>query len=140
MAVNTTRFGPGTFTIGTAPGTDYSCQVQSMGLVVNKDEGDPITTLCGDGVPGSIGYDYTLDGTVLQDLAASSGLIEYTWTNKGQTVPFEFVPATSAATEVAGNLIVDPLPIGTSDGEYGDVLTSGFSFSVVGEPTITWPA
>ena len=139
MAVQITRFGPGTFTIGTAPGTDFSCQVESMGLTPNKNEGDTITTLCGDSVPGSITYDYALEGTVLQDLAATSGLIEFSWTNKGVPVEFDFTPATSAVTSVSGTVIMDPLAIGTSDGAVGDVLTSDFSWTLVGDPTITWP-
>lgn len=137
MAVNVVRFGPGEFTLGTAPGTDHSCQVQSMGVNVNKDEGDPITVLCGDQVPGSITYTYALAGSVLQDIATASGLIEYTWTHEGESVPFTFVPAEDAAS-VAGTIIVDPLPIGTSDGEYGDILTSDFEWSCVGKPTVTW--
>jgi len=138
MAVSVTRFGPGLFTVGTAPGTDYSCQVQSMGVVPNKTEGDTIQTLCGDSVPGSITYDFTLDGTVLQDLAVTTGLVEFTWTNQGAPIPFEFTPSTSAITKVTGTVIIDPLAIGTADGAVGDVLTSDFSWSCVGVPTVTW--
>lgn len=140
MAVNVSRFGPGTFKLGTAPGTDFSCQVQSMALVPTKDEGDPITTLCGDSVPGSISYDYALEGTILQDLAAASGIAKFTWTNIGVAVPFEFVPVTAAVTKVAGTVIVDPMEIGTSDGAVGDVLTSDISWACVGMPVLTWPA
>lgn len=138
MAVNVTRFGPGLFKLGTAPGTDYSCQVQSCALNPTKDEGDTITTLCGDSVPGSITYTYALEGTVLQDLAVAAGIAKYSWTNKGAAVAFEFTPSTTAVTKVAGTVIMDPLAIGTSDGEVGDVLTSDFSWSCVGTPTITW--
>src|SRR6187401_732883 len=134
MAVSVTRFGPGLFKLGTAPGTDYSCQVQSMGVIPNKDEGDTIQTLCGDSVPGSIVYDFTLEGTILQDLAIATGLVKFTWTNKGVAVPFEFTPSTAAITKVTGTVIVDPLSIGTSDGAIGDVLTSDFSWACVGIP------
>jgi hypothetical protein len=140
MTVRVVRFGPGTFTLGTTPGTDYSCQVQSIGLVVNKDEGDSITTLCGDSVPGSISYDYSLEGTVLQDYTEATGLVQFTWANKGQPVEFAFTPSTTAGASVAGTVIVDPLSIGTADGAVGDVLTSDFAFACVGEPTPTWPA
>lgn len=138
MAVSPTRFGPGLFKLGTAPGTDYSCQVQSLALTVNKDEGDTIQTLCGDSVPGSLTYDYSLEGTVLQDLAIAAGLAKYTWTNKGLAVPFEFTPTTAAITKVAGTVVVDPISIGTSDGAVGDILTSDIDWAVVGTPTITW--
>lgn len=139
MAVKVVRFGPGTFNLGTAPGTDHSCQVQSMGVNVNKTEGDTIQTLCGDSVPGSITYDYALEGTFLQDFTAAAGLVEFSWTNAGQPIDFDFTPATSATTTVSGTVIVDPLAIGTSDGQVGDVLTSDFSWTLVGTPTITWP-
>jgi len=139
MAVNVTRFGPGLFTLGTAPGTDFSCQVQSMGVVPNKDEGDTITVLCGDSVPGSIQYDFSLEGVVLQDLAIASGLVQFSWENQGEPVAFDFTPATGAVTKVTGTVIIDPLEIGTSDGSFGDVLTSDFSWSCVGAPTPTWP-
>jgi hypothetical protein len=138
MAVSVTRFGPGLFTVGTAPGTDYSCQVQSMGVIPNKNEGDTIQTLCGDSVPGSIVYDFVLEGTVLQDLAVAAGLVKFTWTNQGMPVAFEFTPSTSAITKVAGTVVIDPLAIGTADGAVGDVLTSDFSWSCVGKPTVTW--
>lgn len=138
MAANVTRYGPGLFKLGTAPGTDYSCQVQSLGVISNKDVGDTIQTLCGDSVPGSIVYDFTLDGTVLQDLAISTGLVKYSWTNQGVAVAFEFTPSTGAITKVTGTVIMDPLNIGTADGSVGDVLTSPFSWSCVGTPVVTW--
>ena len=138
MAVSVTRFGPGVFKLGTAPGTDYTCQVQSMGVIPTKDEGDTIQTLCGDSVPGSIVYDFALEGTVLQDLAVATGLVKFTWTNKGLPIPFEFTPSTGAVTKVAGTVIIDPLAIGTADGAVGDVLTSDFSWACVGVPTPTW--
>jgi hypothetical protein len=138
MAVEPVRFGVGTFTLGGTPGTDFSCQVQSMGLNVDKDEGDTITTLCGDTVPGSITYTYTLAGTVLQDIATASGLVQYTWTHAGEQVDFTFTPSTSATTAIAGTVTVDPLSIGTSDGAFGDVLTSDFEWPTVGKPVVTW--
>lgn len=138
MAVQSVRFGVGTFTLGTAPGTDFSCQVQSMGLNVDKDEGDTITVLCGDQVPGSITYAYTLAGTVLQDIAFASGLVEYTWVHAGEQVDFEFVPSTTATASIAGKVVVDPLSIGTSDGEFGDILTSDFEWTCAGKPDVTW--
>jgi len=141
MPINSTRFGPGTFKLGpTASALDFSCQVQSMGVNPSKDEGDTITTLCGDSIPGSVTYANVLAGTFLQDLAVADGLIQYSWEHKGETAEFEFVPATTATTGATGSVVVDPLPFGTSDGAFGDVLTSDFEWSMVGDPTFTWPA
>jgi hypothetical protein len=109
-----------------------------MAVNVEKDEGDALTVLCGDSVPGSIKYNYTLAGTVLQDLI-TAGLSAYTWTNAGKAVVFEFVPQTGAtAHKVAGNVVIDPMAIGTSDGEFGDVMTADVEWSIVGTPTVTW--
>lgn len=138
MAVNAVRFGPGTLKLGELPGTDFSCQVQSLGVNVEKDEGDPVRVLCGDSVPGAISYTYTLAGTLLQDFI-ESGLQAFTWTNAGVQVPFEYVPNTGATgTKVVGMVVMDPMAYGTSDGEYGDVLTADVEWSCVGQPEITW--
>lgn len=140
MSVNVVRFGPGTLTLGTAPGTDFSCQVQSLGVNVDKDEGDAITVLCGDTVPGSVEYTYTLAGTLLQDLI-TGGIVEYSWDNAGEAVPFDYAPASAlAAHKVVGTVVVDPMSIGTSDGEFGDVLTSDIEWACVGKPDVTWGA
>ena len=61
------------------------------------------------------------------------------WTNAGEAVPFIYVPATAeTALSVEGNVIVDPMSIGTSDGEFGDVLTSDVEWACVGKPDVTW--
>jgi hypothetical protein len=138
MTVKVARFGPGTLKLGTTPGTDFSCQVQSMGLNVEKDQGDTIVVLCGDSVPGGITYTYVLAGTVLQDLI-TAGLSEYSWTNAGKTVDFDFTPLTGATSQkVVGKIVMDPISIGTSDGEFGDVMTADVEWSCVGKPTVTW--
>jgi hypothetical protein len=138
MAVKVVRFGPGTLSLGVAPGTDFSCQVQSLGVNVDKNEGDPITVLCGDQVPGSIDYTYKLAGTLLQDLV-TSGIVEYSWTNAGTAVPFEYVPSTGVTgLSIAGEIVIDPMSLGTSDGAFGDVLTSDVEWTCVGKPDVTW--
>lgn len=138
MTTKATRFGPGTLKLGTAPGTDYACQVQAMKLDPVKDEGDPLKTLCGDTTPGGISYTYKLEGKLLQDYAAS-GINQYAWTNRGKSVAFEFTPNTAALAKWTGTVVVDPMTVGTSDGELGDVMTADISWSVVGEPVPTWP-
>lgn len=140
MPANVVRFGPGTFKLGpTVTQLTFDCQVQSMGVNVNKNTGDSVTVLCGDTVPGSITYDYVLAGTFLQDIGTADGIVQHSWDNKGVTEDFEFVPATSAATSVTGKVIIDPLPVGASGGAFGDVLTSDFEWSMVGDPVFTWP-
>lgn len=139
MAPKPVRFGPGTFKLGTAPGTDFSCSVQKMGVNPEKDEGDPIKLLCGDSIPGSISYSFSLAGTILQDIGAASGLAQFCWNNMGVSVPFTYTPSTTATTAISGSVILDPVALGTSDGEVGDVLVSDVEFAIVGTPTVTWP-
>lgn len=139
MAPKPVRFGPGTFKLGTAPGTDFSCSVQKMGVNPEKDEGDPIKLLCGDSIPGSISYSFSLAGTILQDIGAASGLAQFCWNNMGVSVPFTYTPSTTATTAISGSVILDPVALGTSDGEVGDVLVSDVEFAIVGTPVVTWP-
>ena len=140
MTANVVRYGPGTFTLGDeATGTAYECQIQSMGIGVNKNTGDTITAMCGDQIVGSITYDYVLAGTALQDFNVAAGLVEYSWTHKGESVPFTFTPTTSAVAVASGVIVMDPLPFGDSAAAYGDILTSDFEWSIQGEPEFDWP-
>jgi hypothetical protein len=138
MPANSVRLGPGTLTFGeTGTPFDASCQLASGVVAWDKDADDPIRVLCGDTVAGNVTYTATLSGTFLQDLTEQTGLVNYTWENKGVTVPFEFVPNTAAGATVTGNLTIDPLDVG-SDDEYGSVMQSDFEWDVVGEPLLTW--
>jgi hypothetical protein len=139
MTANSVRFGPGTFTLGAVPGTSFDCQVQSMGVNVDKSTGDDVPVLCGDVILGTSTYAYTLAGTVLQDYAVAAGIVEYSWAHIGETVPFTFTPSTAAVTAISGELVMDPLSIGDSGAAFGDVLTSDFEWAIQGKPTVAWP-
>src|SRR5262245_56195578 len=98
MAYNVTKFGPGTITLGSAtpgPIVDFSCQLINATVEWDKDKDDDVTTLCGDVVPGSTTYTATITGTLFQDVGVATGILEYSWDHKGETVPFEFVPNTA---------------------------------------------
>ena len=133
MPISSYKMGPGSFTIGAAP-LDVSCQVTS--LVVTPTENvtteDAVHVLCGDVLPASdtADYTFTVSGTVLQDLAAS-GIVDYTWTNMGDEVPFEFVPSTADARSVTGTCRVVPLTIG---GDVSSRPTSDFEWACIGTP------
>ena len=90
------KLGPGTVKIGDV-GTevDFSCQVTAAHVDAEVDEGDEVTVLCGDVIPGSRTYTYQFAGTLLQDLT-DDGIVAFSWANKGEEVPFEFVPLTDA--------------------------------------------
>lgn len=141
MAVETTRLGPGTLTL-TAPGAtptplDVSCQLANAVVAASKDEDDPITVLCGDTAAGAVRYTYTLGGTFLQDLAKATGVVAFSWANKGVACDFAFEPSTTAGASVTGSITVDPLDIGSTE-DYGAVMQSDFEWSVVGEPVVAF--
>ena len=138
MTAVSTKLGPGTLTLGeTGTEQDASCQLTGAVVAWDKDKADDITVLCGDVVGGGTTYTAKLSGTFLQDLTADDGIVAFTWANKGVQVPFTFTPNTEAGATVAGNLIVDPIDVGSTD-DYGSTMTSDFEWDCVGEPTLTF--
>jgi hypothetical protein len=133
MPIESYKMGPGSFTIGSTP-FDVSCQVTS--LTVNPTENvtteAAVHTLCGDTLPASdtVDYSFTVSGSVLQDLAAA-GVVDYTWTNMGDEVPFVFVPNTVEDRSVTGTCRLVPLTIG---GDVSTRPTSDFEWAIIGTP------
>lgn len=135
-AGDTYKLGPGTLTIG-ATGTEFdaSCLVNNCTLAADKDEGDSVTKLCGDVVPGSVTYSYTLSGNADIDISDPDGLFMMSQEQKGAQLPFVFTPNTEAGNAASGTLVLDPLDFGGD--ETGEIMTSDFEFTVVGDPTFT---
>jgi hypothetical protein len=126
----------GSLTLGTTP-LDVSCQVTacSVNPTENVTSEDAIHVLCGDVLPATdtVDYTFTLSGNMLQDLA-TGGVVDYTWDNMGQEVPFIFVPDDTGVDKVEGTCRVIPLVIG------GDVPSrpgSDFEWAIIGTPTFT---
>ena len=129
------KLGPGTVSIGeTGTEIDFSCQVTAAHVDWTEDAEDSVTVLCGESVPGSRTYESVFAGTLLQDLGATEGIVEFTWTHKGEQVPFKFVPSTAAGKQVTGELILTPLTVGGD--EAGANMTSDFEFPIVGDPIL----
>ena len=128
------KLGPGTLTVGEV-GTevDASCLINNAKITNEKDETDSTTKLCGTVKPGNITYTYALEGNVDVDPAVADGLFRLCDEHAGEQVPFTYVPNTADGTQAAGTLILDPLDFGADN--YGDDMTSDFSFSLVGKPT-----
>lgn len=129
MAVKSYKLGPGTLTLGAAP-LDVSGQVRSCR--VNPSENvtttEAVPVLTGEELPAEdeVTYTSTLEVTLLQDLTAA-GIVDYSWTNAGDEVPFSFVPSTVEGREVSGTVRVVPIAIG------GDVRTrptSDFTWTI----------
>jgi hypothetical protein len=135
MPATTVKLGPGLLTIGeTGTPVDFTCQVIGARVDWSVDADDPVQVLCGDSVPGDRTYSAALSGSLFQDLGATTGIVDYSWTHKGEEVPFTFVPSTVAGQEVSGTLIVDPLSVGGD--EAGANMTSDFEWAIVGEPVL----
>lgn len=134
MPIQTYKPGPGTFTLGTVP-LDVACQVTSLAVEPSEsvDAADRVDVLCGETLEGdeTVTVGYRLKGNLLQDLAAA-GVVDYSWTNASDVVPFSYVPSTALAREVSGFVRVVPLKIG------GDVkvrATSDLDWQIIGTPT-----
>ena len=68
-----------------------------------------------------------------------TGVVAFSWTNKGKACAFDFEPNTDAGCSVSGEVTVDPLDIGSTE-DYGAVMTADFEWSIVGEPAVAFPA
>lgn len=127
------KLGPGSLKLGeTGTDLDLSCQMTEVRITWDTDEGDSVSVLCGDTIPGDDTYTATLEGTVMQDFSAG-GVIDYSWSNKGAVVPVEFVPTTGNA-EVRGRVKITPIDMG---GEVNKKNDSDLSWVFVGEPEFT---
>jgi hypothetical protein len=130
------KLGPGLVTIGeTGTPVDFSCQVTACTVAWEVKADDPVTVLCGDSIPGARTYSAKATGTLFSDVGLASGIVAYSWEHKGETVPFVFVPNDEAATQVTGNVIMDPLSVGGDTA--GANMTSDFDWAFVGEPALS---
>lgn len=136
MAVIASKVKEGTLTFGTTP-KDFSCQAINVRIEPNHESEDGVETLCGDREPDSLTTSYGLMGSLVQDFTAVSGFVEYTYTNNGVEVAFEFTPTSAAAPKVAGTCQIRAVVYG---GDVSARATSDFEFPIVTGPTFTWPA
>lgn len=135
MPIQSYKLGPGTLKLGPAVGgLDVSCQVRTCRVVPSENvtTTDDIPVLCGETLKGdsTATYTYVLEGTLLQDLAAA-GVVDYSWTNKGAAIAFEFIPSTATARKVTGTVRMAPLAIG---GDVNTRPTSDFSWACTVDP------
>lgn len=135
MAVQSYKMGPGTLTLGTAGAEDVSAQVTNARVEPAEEvtTTDAIPVLSGEEIPAEddVTHAFTLAGTFLQDITLG-GVIDYTWTNAGDTVDFVFIPNTTAARQVSGQCRLVPLTVG---GDVKSRPTTDFSWKVIGTPT-----
>jgi hypothetical protein len=132
--ISSTPFGPGTLTLGdTASVLDASCQVENAKVNWDSNKDDDVTMLCGDILPGATTLTATLAVTVVQDLAADAGLVQYSYDNRGLAVPFEFVPSTDVGFTVSGTVTMVPIAVG-ADEPGVKPMVSDIEWACIGEP------
>lgn len=136
MTVNKTPLGPGTLVLGDV-GTplDISCQIIHALIEWEKDKDDDVVVLCGDVAAGATTYTASITGELFQDVDDPAGILATSWSNKGEETPFVFTPNTAAGTAAEGVLVLDPIDFGGDESKSN--MTSDFTWSIVGEPTLT---
>ena len=134
MTVNITRLGPGVLTFGeTGSLSTWSSQVTKCSVVPQVKTDDPVPVLSGESAPGDRTEAFSIKGTLLQDLGATASISEWTWTHRGETMPFKFVPNNAKGKAVLGECTIEATEIG---GEVSASATADFEFACTSAPSI----
>lgn len=132
------RVVKGVLTLGTTPGTDFSCQPTNIRVTpTTDDDGDPVEVLCGDTVPAGKKESWVLAGTAIQDFDNAEGFLSYCFDNALTTVPFSWQPNITGAPTWEGSVLIEALEEG---GDVNTRITTDFEFDVIGRPTRTYAA
>lgn len=133
MPVKGYKVGPGELTFGTGIGLrDFTAQVTSAAIDWSENVEDDVPTLDGGQLEGDASYTATLSGTMVQDVS-ETGVVDWSWTNKGARLPFSYTPNTDEDAAFTGVCRIKPLKAG------GDVRTrptADFEFACIGEPVM----
>jgi hypothetical protein len=117
---------------------DMSCQITNVRITsAYSDDGDPVTTLCGDSLPAPRKLDgHKMEGTIVQDFGATGSVVDWMWAHDLEIVAYEYVPNAVDAPTIAGNLQVE-IAAETYGGDVNARLTSDFVWNLQGKPTFT---
>ena len=134
MTIKKYAVGEGVLTVGPPETAQVmTAQIEEAHIEWSEDVPDARKVLSGEELQQKAKYTATLTGTVIQDLS-DAGLVEWTWTHKGETHPFTFSPAAATGREITGDLRVGPLDVGGEVDE--DAPTSDLSWACIGEPVL----
>lgn len=127
------KIGPGLLQIGEA-GTAVDLAARCSGATIKwkKDAEDSEQMLSGDIEAGDTTYSAQLTAKLKQGDLSASGLVAFTWTNKGTQLPFVYRPY-SDGPSITGELVVDPIDAG---GDVGTKPTSDITWDCIGEPVL----
>jgi hypothetical protein len=142
--INESRLINGTLTLTATGGVgtplDMSCQVTNARITsAYSDDGDHVTTLCGDTKPPPRKLDgHKLEGTIVQDFdidEATGGVIAFLWAHDLEVVAYEYTPNDTSPV-ISGNLQVE-IPGDTYGGDVNKRITSDFAWNLQEKPTFT---
>jgi hypothetical protein len=127
------KMGPGLLSFGATGGAvDVSSIVTKCATKWKADADDDTVTLSGAVIAGERKYSCQLAFTAYQDDMSTGGLIDFSWSHKGQTVPFMFTPR-NGGRSISGDVVVDPVDVG---GDTNSKNTSDVTWDCVGEPDL----
>lgn len=127
------KLGPGVCQIGAVGSAlDFAPRATKAAITWKEKATDDTVVLSGDVMDGNTTYDATLELTVFQDDLTTGGLVDYSWAQRGQVVPFTFTPY-EGGRSVTGNVKVSPLDIG---GDVDKKNTADMKWACVGVPTL----
>lgn len=134
MPVKSYKMGPGELILGeTGAPLDVSSQVTKCVIAWDVDSEDDTPVLSGEVLAGDDSFTASLSATFLQDDLTATGLVRYSWTHKGEQVPFRFIPSTALGVECTGVIKLTPLDLG---GDAKTRPTSEVEWGCVGEPEL----
>lgn len=125
--------GPGSLTIGAAGSPrQFGAHVTNIVLTPSTDSDDDIYLLDGSTEDGQDTTTYELSGKLLQAYDFDS-LETFIFNNRGQKLPFVFIPANNGGQSWSGIVKIRPVEIG---GDVKKKNTTDFKFPLVGDPTL----
>lgn len=114
MAIKVYDLGPGTLKLGSGllqvEAQLTNCRVEASETVTAA---AAIPVLSGEELAGNeqTRFTWTLAGNLLQDIDAG-GVIDWSWTNKGEPEPFTFIPSAAEARQIVGTTFPVPITVG----------------------------
>ena len=129
----------GTLKLGdTSAGVAMEAQITQVGLPQTVTRDSPVVVLTGDLIQAQAIYSNSVQGTVLIDWSDPDGIVYYVQTNKGQLMPFEFLPIGPTGPTYTGTLINDGFDF--QEIAAGSNAIAKFVWPIQGQMTMSAPA
>lgn len=133
MAIKAHKLGPGSLIFGeTASQKEFASQTRTTSITPEVDDEDDLPVLSGEVIDGEETYTWTLSGTIL-DGYTMDALAVWAFENRGEVLPFEFIPNADVegAMKWTGKAKIRPIAHG---GEVKTKNENDFEFKVIGDP------